>query len=75
MAAPPKAGTYRVTLASAAWIDVIQGGHELKSSAFSGALGCDGIRKSVKFALTAEPFIIEITGTTANSIALVVTAD
>jgi hypothetical protein len=75
MTALPKAGTYRVTLAGAARVDVIQGGHEIKSSAFSGALGCDGIRKSVKFELTAEPFIIEITGTTANSIALVVTED
>jgi hypothetical protein len=75
MAAPPKPGIYRITLSQGARIDVIQGGHDVKSTAFSGATGCDGIRKSVKFDLTAESFTIELTGTTADSIALVVTPD
>jgi hypothetical protein len=34
-----------------------------------------GIRKSVKFELAAAPFIIEISGTTAHAIAIVVTPD
>jgi len=71
----PKSGTYRVTLSEGAWIDLFQGGHEVKSGAFSGATGCDGIRKSVKFELTTEPFIIEVSGTKARSIAIVVTPD
>jgi hypothetical protein len=74
-AAPPKAGTYRITLTQGAWIDVIQDGHELKSSAFSGATGCEGLRKSVKFDLSPAPFIIELSGTNARSINLVVTQD
>jgi hypothetical protein len=75
VSALPKPGTYRITLSHGAWIDVVQDGHEVKSSAFSGATGCDGIRKSVKFELTAKPFIIEISGTTAHSISIVVTPD
>ena len=74
-AAPPQAGIYRITLAQAAWIDVVQDGHEVASAAFSGAVGCDGVRKSVKFELKSEPFTIELSGTTARSIALVVTPD
>jgi hypothetical protein len=70
-----KAATYRITLSEGAWIDVVQDGHEVKSGAFSGATGCDGVRKSVKFELAAAPFIIEISGTTATAIALVVTPD
>jgi hypothetical protein len=74
-AAPPRAATYRVTLSDAAWIDVVQDRQEVKSIDHSGALGCDGIRKSVKFNLTTSPFVIEISGTTARDIAIVVTAD
>jgi hypothetical protein len=71
----PKANTYRVTVSQGAWIDVFQEGREVKSLAFSGAVGCDGVRKSVKFELTSAPFIIELSGTTANTIAVVITPD
>jgi hypothetical protein len=73
--APPKAGTYRVTLSQGAWADVIQDGREMKSGDFSGATGCDGLRKSVKFDLTEAPFVIELSGTSAHTISLVVTPD
>ena len=74
-AALPQAATYRVTVSEPAWIDVVQDGREVKSTAFTGALGCDGIRKSVKFDLSAAPFVIEITGTSAHEIAIAVTPD
>jgi hypothetical protein len=74
-AALPRAATYRVTLSGAAWIDVVQDGQEVKSIDHTGVLACDGIRKSVKFDLSAAPFVIEISGTTAHDIAIVVTAD
>jgi hypothetical protein len=75
IAALPKAGTYRVTLAHGAWIDAVQDGHVLKPIAFSGAKGCDGIAKSVKFDLAATPLVIELSGTSAHAIAVVVTRD
>jgi len=71
----PKPGTYRITLSEAAWIDVIRDGAVLKATAHSGAIGCDGVRKSVKFELAPGPMIIELSGTTAHAVALVVTPD
>ena len=70
-----KAGTYRVTLSAPSWIDVIQNGNVLQSTAFSGASGCAGIAKSVKFNLLAAPFTVELSGTPAHAVAFVVTAD
>jgi hypothetical protein len=74
-AAVPKAATYRVTLSAPSWIDVIQAGQVLQSTAFSGATGCAGVRKSVKFDLTAAPFSVELSGTAAHAISFVVTPD
>lgn len=71
----PKPGTYRITLSQGAWIDVIQDGHEMKSITSSSAAGCEGVRKSVKFELASGPFIIQLSGTTAHTIAAVVTPD
>jgi hypothetical protein len=71
----PKSGTYKITLSEGAWIDVIQDGTAVKSTAFSGATGCDGVRKSVKFELAPGPIIIEFSGTTAHAIAVAVTPD
>jgi len=74
-AALPRAATYRVALSEPAWIDVVQDGREIKSTDHTGALACEGIRKSVKFNLSAAPVVIQISGTTAREIAIVVTAD
>jgi hypothetical protein len=70
-----KAGTYRVTLAAPAWIDVVQSGRALQSTAFSGASGCAGLAKSVKFDLVAAPFSVELSGTPAHAVTFVVTPD
>jgi len=74
-AAIAKPGTYRVTLSAPAWIDVVQNGHALQSTAFSGASGCSGIAKSVKFELSASPFSVELSGSTAHVITFAVTPD
>jgi hypothetical protein len=73
--APPQADSYKVTLSSEAWIDVIQDGHFLKSSAHTGASGCAGIRKSVKFNLDAAPFVVQLSNVPANKIAVAITGD
>src|SRR5580700_10189801 len=51
-----KAGIYTVSMPTGAWIDLVQDGHSLKPKAFSGATDCDGIRKTVKFDISASPF-------------------
>jgi len=73
--APKQPGSYKITLSAEGWIDVMQSGNAMKSTAFSGALGCEGIRKSVKFDLAAAPFTVELTGIKADSIKLVISGD
>jgi hypothetical protein len=70
-----KAGTYKITLSSEGWIDVVQDGHLVKGGPFSGATGCEGVRKSVKFDLAAEPFAVQLSGVPADSIRIAITAD
>src|ERR1700694_6044783 len=69
---PPKAGIYTVSLSAGAWVDVVQDGHPLKPKAFSGATDCDGIRKTMKYEISASPFGLQISGTKENSISAAV---
>jgi hypothetical protein len=75
IAAPPQAGTYKITLSSEGWIDVVQDGHIVKSVAFSGATGCEGVRKSVKFDLETHPLTLELSGVPADLIKIAVSAE
>ena len=69
---PPKAGIYTVSLSTGAWIDLVQDGHSLKPKAFSGATDCDGIRKVMKFDISASPFVLQVSGTKQNSISIAI---
>jgi hypothetical protein len=75
LAAPSQGGTYKVSLSSEGWVDVVQDGRTVKSAGFSGATGCDGIRKSVKFELAAQPFSVELSGIPVNAIRIAITGD
>ena len=68
-------GSYKITLSAEGWIDVTQSGQTVKSSAFSGALGCEGVRKSVKFDLAAAPFTVELSSIKADTIKIVISKD
>ena len=68
----PKAGTYTISLSSGAWVDVVQDGHFIKPAAFSGATDCDGIRKTMKYQLSASPFVLQISGARENSLSLAI---
>ena len=68
----PKPGVYTISLSAGAWVDVVQDGHFLKPKAFSGATDCDGIRKTVKFELSASPFVLQLSGTKENSISVAI---
>jgi hypothetical protein len=70
--APAKAGIYAITLSSAGWIDVVQNGQPVKSIAATGATGCDGVRKSVKFELAAAPFTVQFSGIETASIGVAI---
>jgi hypothetical protein len=73
--APKQPGSYKITLSAEGWIDIEQSGNTVKSTAFSGALGCEGIRKSVKFDLAAAPFTVELSGIKADEIKIVISKD
>ena len=68
----PKAGLYSISLSGGGWVDVVQDGHFLKPKAFSGATDCDGIRKTMKYELSASPFVVQVTGTRDNSISIAI---
>jgi len=68
----PKAGLYTISLSAGAWVDVVQDGHFLKPKAFSGATDCDGIRKTMKYELSASPFVLQVSGTKEDSISIAI---
>jgi hypothetical protein len=68
----PKAGSYTISLSKGAWIDLVQDGHFLKPTAFSGATNCEGIRKTVKLDLSATPFVLQISGARENSLSIAI---
>ena len=73
--APAQKGTYKITLSSEGWIDVAQNGERLKSIAATGAIGCDGIRKSVKFELAKTPFTVQFSGVENGSVGVVISRE
>ena len=73
LGAPMKPGLYKVTLASEGWIDLIDSGAFLHPKGFSGAPGCEGVRKSVKFDLPGRPLDVQLSNVKDAEIAVIVT--
>ncbi len=73
--APAQSGTYKITLSSEGWIDVVQGGNRLKSIAATGATGCEGVRKSVKFDLAKASFMVQFSGIETGSLAVAISRE
>jgi hypothetical protein len=67
-ASPAKPGVYQVTLSSEAWIDVIQNGKSVKSTAHSGKRDCPSVRKSVRFELQAAPVTVQLSDVSSDTI-------
>jgi hypothetical protein len=70
--AAPKAGLYTVSLSAGGWVDLVQDGHSLKPKAFSAATGCDGIRKSLKYEISAVPLVLQVSGAREDSISIAI---
>jgi hypothetical protein len=67
-----KPGFYTVSLSAGGWVDVIQDGHFLKPKAFSGATDCDGIRKTMKYELSASPLVLQISGIKEDTVSIAI---
>lgn len=66
----PAAGNYRVGLSSGAWIDVLQEGKPVTSSAHGHGEGC--VRKAVTFPLHAGRVVIQLSGNREADVRLMV---
>jgi len=75
LAAPAKAGAYRITISLGGWVDVLDGGAYLHPIAFTGAKDCEGVRKSMKFDLPARPLALQVSGVSGDQISVVVSPD
>ncbi|WP_374942046.1 homogentisate 1,2-dioxygenase [Sphingomonas sp.] len=67
-----RAGTYRVALGAGAWIDVVQGGKALASTAHAHGPDCSPVRKTVDFRLTPGRYLAQIVGSPAPVLELMV---
>ena len=68
----PKAGPYQITASAEGWLDVIQDGKALASTAFSGRRDCPGVRKSVRFDLHAGAVTIQVSDVESKLIKLAI---
>ena len=73
--APAAAGTFKVSLSDAGWIDVVQDGRFVRPVAVSGAPDCPGLRRSVKFPLAAKPLTIQLSDVKTPDISLIVSPE
>jgi hypothetical protein len=73
------AGSYRVALGAAAWIDVVKAGAKagngkvMPSTAHGHGPDCSGIRKMVDFALQPGTYLLQISGNAVARLPLLVT--
>ncbi|MEA2913478.1 MAG: hypothetical protein QOJ15_5559 [Bradyrhizobium sp.] len=68
----PKAGLYTISLSAGGWVDVVQDGHFLKPRGFSGATDCEGIRKTMKYEISQNPFVLQVSGTKEDSTSIAI---
>lgn len=57
-----RAGTYRVALGSAAWVDVVRDGKAMSSVGHGHGPACSGIRKMVDFRLEPGRHLLQLAG-------------
>lgn len=68
-----EAGTYRVALGSAAWIDVVEDGASLVSIAHGHGPECSGIRKMVDYTVKPGRHVLQIAASGDAAITVLVT--
>jgi hypothetical protein len=65
-------GTYRVALGSGGWVDVLENGKAVASSAHGHGADCSGIVKMVDFPLKAGEHILQIEGSKEETVGILV---
>ncbi|MFV3076625.1 hypothetical protein [Niveispirillum fermenti] len=67
-----RAGTYRVALGSAAWVDIVRDGASIASVAHGHGPACTGIRKIVDFPLAAGRHVLMIAASPVDRVTALV---
>lgn len=65
-------GLYQISLSHGGWIDAVQNGVLLSSTAHSGSKTCPTLHKSVRFEIGEGPLTVEISGATAQSVRITI---
>lgn len=63
-----QAGSYRIALGSAAWIDLVMDGKSLQSRGHGHGPACSGVRKMVDFALEPGIYVVQIAGSASDKV-------
>jgi hypothetical protein len=66
------AGTYRISIGSPAWLDVVRDGKALPSTRHGPGPVCSGMRKTVDFALQPGAYILQVAGNGTPSLSILV---
>jgi hypothetical protein len=66
------AGTYQVNLSSGAWIDLLQDGKPVLSTAHAPGPACTGIRKTVQFPLQPGSYVLQLSANADPAIQVMV---
>jgi len=66
------AGTYQVNLSSGAWIDLLQDGKAVLSTAHAPGPACTGIRKTVQFPLQPGRYVLQLSANADPTIQVMV---
>lgn len=65
-------GTYRIALGSGGWVDVLEDGKAVTSSAHGHGAECSGIVKMVDFPLTAGEHVLQVEGSKEAVVAILI---
>lgn len=65
-------GLYQIALSHKGWIDAVQDGVTVKSTAHTGKSDCEGLRKAIRFELKSGPLTVQLSSVHAPQIRLTV---
>jgi hypothetical protein len=67
------AGAYDVTLSEEGWIDLADHAERVVAADFSGAKGCPGLRKSVRFELKPGDYTVQLSNAEGDALNIAIT--
>ena len=67
-----EAGTYQVALSAGAWLDMVEDGAAVASTAHDHGTECPGLRKRVSFPLKPGRHVIQLSGSKEDTIQVLV---